>query len=192
MLAPIKSRSRSSDNSMASDRVMTSTDEGVSGPSSITKRTVTLSPDDSPAFLINREISSSLEMTLLSCLPFLAFPPFRRDEKALRVSKHFPISVVELYILFECNDGLHEDPQFVGKLPPAYIDNGCNGIVEKFLLDVIADKDLVFLELLWRIGGHFVNVDGRERMARQGAETALKSLLVDDILSFSLEEIQVL
>ena len=73
-----------------------------------------------------------------------------------------------------------------------YIDNNSDGIVEKFLVDVIADKDLVFLPLFWRIGGHIVNADGRERMARQGAETALKSLLVDDILSFSLEKIQVL
>mmetsp|Transcript_16053 Transcript_16053/g.32896 ORF Transcript_16053/g.32896 Transcript_16053/m.32896 type:complete len:117 (+) Transcript_16053:2355-2705(+) len=70
IFAPIKSNSRSRDVSIAFDNDITSTEDGVSGPPSITKRTVTLSAEDTEAFWIKFATSSSLERTLEFVLSF--------------------------------------------------------------------------------------------------------------------------
>jgi len=103
----------------------------VSGPLSVTKRTVTLSAEDLDAFRINRETSCSLEITLLLFLLFFPFePPRRREANVLNVLSNCRDKVGEL-LIFGYNDGLQEDSLL---LPIGYIDNECDGVVKDFIL----------------------------------------------------------
>ena len=175
IFAPIKSSSRSRDNTIASERVMISTDEGVSGPSSITNRTVTLSAEDSPAFRINREMRSSFAITLLSCLPFLPLaPPFRRDANVLRVSSNCPNDVVELY--------RDEDSRYVEIFPPVCIGNEWEGIVDDVVLELSDEKGLNLLLWLFPSCKHFECTGWDERRTRHGTDMDWNSRLLLDMV----------
>jgi len=89
-------------------------------------------------------------------------------------------------MILECNDGFHEDPLVVGKLP-VYIDDECDGMLDDCLLNAVVENGLLFLLLFSKmVGEHLVNADGRERMARQGTDMALKRMLVGGILWFRM------